>query len=48
MKRQPMGESIHKWCNQKGLMSKIYNGEKTVSWAGGVGKTGQPHVNQWS
>ena len=26
--------------------AKIYNGEKTVSSASGVGKAGQPHVNQ--
>ena len=26
--------------------ARIYNGEKTVSSASGVGKAGQPHVNQ--
>ena len=28
--------------------ARIYNGEKTVSWASGIGETGQLHVNQWS
>ena len=27
---------------------KLYNGEKTVSSASGVGKVGQPHINQRS
>ena len=26
--------------------ARIYNGEKTVSSASGVGQVGQPHVNQ--
>ena len=27
---------------------KIYNEETTVSLTSGVGKAGEPHVNQWS
>ena len=26
--------------------ARIYSGEKTVSLASGIGKTGQPHVKQ--
>ena len=33
-------------ARDKGLISKIYNGEKIVSSASGIGKAGQLHINQ--
>ena len=34
--------------NSKGLTSKIYNREKTISLTSDAGKTGQPPVKEWN
>ena len=50
MKRQPTDweKIFENDATDKGLGSRIYNGEKTISSASSVGKAGQPHVNQWN
>ena len=50
---QPMGSQRvgHDWATSLYIILNKggkNNGEKTVSSASGVGKTGQPYVNQWS
>ena len=41
-----MGENIANEATYKELISKIYNGEKTISLTGGAGKTCQPFVKE--
>ena len=50
MKRQPSEweKIIASETTDKGLISKIYNGEKTASSINGAGKTGQLHVKEWN
>ena len=42
--REPRNKPTHLWPIN--LCQLIYNGEKTVSSGSGVGKAGQPNVNQ--
>ena len=45
--REPRNKPIHlRLINLR--QRRIYSGDKTVSSASGVGKAGQPHVNQGS
>ena len=48
MKRQPSEweKIFSNEATDKGLISKIHNGEKTVSSLSGAGKTGQLHVKE--
>ena len=50
MKRQPSEweKIISNETTDKGLISKIYNGEKTISLTSGAGKTGQPPLKEWN
>ena len=50
MERQPSEweKIIGNETIDKRLISKIYNGEKTVSSTIGAAKTGQPHVKEWN
>ena len=41
-----MGEKITNETTDQGLISKIYNGKKTISLTSGAGKTGQPPVKE--
>ena len=38
----------HTYSQSSMKEARIYNGGKIVSWWSGVGKAGQPHVDQWS
>ena len=40
--------SLHTYSQSSIKEERIYNGEKTVTSASGVGKAGQPHANKWS
>ena len=44
--REPRNKSAHLWSINLQQRVTIYNREKTVSSASGVGKAGQSHVNQ--
>ena len=46
--REPRDKPSHLWSVNYSLTKeeRIYNGEKTVSLASGVGKAGQLHINQ--
>ena len=48
VKRQPSEweKIIANEATDKELISKIYNGEKTISLTSGAGKTGQPLVKE--
>ena len=48
VKRQPSEweKIIANEATDKQLISKIYNGEKTISLTSGAGKTGQPLVKE--
>ena len=48
VKRQPSEweKIIAKEATDKELISKIYNGEKTISLTSDAGKTGQPPVKE--
>ena len=50
MKRQPSEweKIIANEATDKQLISRIYNGEKTMSLTSGAGKTGQPSVKEWN
>ena len=48
MKRQPLEweKIIANEATDKGLIYKIYNGEKTISLTSGAGKTHQPPIKE--
>ena len=50
VKRQPSewDKIMANEVTDKELISKIYNGEKTISLTSGAGKTGQPLVKEWN
>ena len=50
MKRQPSEweKIIANEATDRELISKIYNGLKTISLTSGAGKTGQPLVKEWN
>ena len=43
-----MAENLGNKATDKELISKMYNGKKTVSSTNGAGKTGQLHVKEWN
>ena len=47
--RKPRDKSTHLWTPYLWQRRpRIYNGEKTISWTSGTGKTGQPLVKEWN
>ena len=43
---KPRNKPIYLWPINMTREARIYNGEKRISPTSGVGKAGQPHVNQ--